>query len=118
MSLDTGLIAHWPLATDARDALGVHHGDARGVQFQGGAAGFDGRAAHIEVPRHSDLQPGAGDFSIAVRIHTAEILDHVLGPIYYRLLLSGDPIDDEYLWDLIVEIAWPAGDQDNQEETP
>jgi len=46
------------------------------------------------------------------------ILDHVLGPIYYRLLLSGDPIDDEYLWDLIVEIPWSAGDQDNQEETP
>ncbi|MGB5382148.1 MAG: TetR/AcrR family transcriptional regulator [Acidimicrobiia bacterium] len=45
------------------------------------------------------------------------ILDHVLGPIYYRLLLSGGPIDDEYLWDLIIEIPWPAGDQDNHEET-
>ncbi len=41
------------------------------------------------------------------------ILDHVLGPIYYRLLLTGDPITDEYLWDLIVAIPWP-----NQPLTP
>ena len=81
MSLDTGLIAHWPLATDANDALGIHDGDARGVQYHGGAAVFDGRAAHIEVPSHPNLQPGTSDFSIAVRIHTAEILDHVLGDI-------------------------------------
>ena len=45
------------------------------------------------------------------------ILDHVLGPIYYRLLLSGDPIDDEYLWDLIVEIPWDTGEQEIQETT-
>lgn len=35
------------------------------------------------------------------------ILDHILGPIYYRLLLTGDPITDEYLWDLIIGIPWP-----------
>ena len=45
------------------------------------------------------------------------ILDHVLGPIYYRLLLSGGPIDDTYLWDLIVAVPWPSGEQDNQNET-
>lgn len=45
------------------------------------------------------------------------ILDHVLGPIYYRLLLSGGPIDDTYLWDLIVEVPWPAGNNDNHDET-
>ena len=45
------------------------------------------------------------------------ILDHVLGPIYYRLLLSGGPIDDTYLWDLIVAVPWPSGEQDNQDET-
>ena len=57
------------------------------------------------------VDPGIPDREIG------RILDHILGPIYYRLLLSGDPIDDEYLWGLIVEIPWPAGDQDNQEET-
>ncbi len=45
------------------------------------------------------------------------ILDHILGPIYYRLLLSGDPIDDEYLWDLIVEVPWDTGEQENQDTT-
>ncbi len=34
------------------------------------------------------------------------ILDHILGPIYYRLLLTGAPVDDEYLWDLIGRIPW------------
>ena len=35
-----------------------------------------------------------------------EMLDHILGPIYYRLLLTGMPIDDEYLWELIGTIPW------------
>lgn len=39
------------------------------------------------------------------------ILDHILGPIYYRLLLTGDPIDDEYLWDLISTIPWSPEEQ-------
>ena len=34
------------------------------------------------------------------------IVDQVVGPIYYRLLLSGDTITDEYLWDLDVTIPW------------
>ena len=34
------------------------------------------------------------------------MLDHILGPIYYRLLLTGADVDDEYLWDLIVAIPW------------
>lgn len=44
------------------------------------------------------------------------ILDHVLGPIYYRLLLSGDPIDDEYLWDLVIALPWSADEPTNQDE--
>ncbi len=43
------------------------------------------------------------------------ILDHILGPIYYRLLLSGDPIDDEYLWELIVALPWSTGEQQDHE---
>jgi len=34
------------------------------------------------------------------------IVDQVVGPIYYRLLLSGDTITDEYLWDLVLTIPW------------
>lgn len=32
------------------------------------------------------------------------ILDHVLGSIYYRLLLTGDAVDDEHLWHLVLDI--------------
>ena len=39
-------------------------------------------------------------------------LDHILGPIYYRLLLTGAPIDDEYLWDLIGTIPWSPSELD------
>lgn len=42
------------------------------------------------------------------------ILDHILGPMYYRLLLTGDPVDDEYLWDLIGSIPWSPEEQLNQ----
>ena len=38
-------------------------------------------------------------------------LDGLLGPIYYRLLLTRAELTDEYLWSLIVEIPWPAVDQ-------
>ncbi len=43
------------------------------------------------------------------------ILDHILGPIYYRLLLTGDPVDDEYLWELIATIPWSPEEQLNQD---
>lgn len=39
------------------------------------------------------------------------MLDHILGPIYYRLLLTGAPLDDEYLWDLIGTIPWSPEEQ-------
>ena len=42
------------------------------------------------------------------------ILDHILGPIYYRLLLTGAPVDDEYLWELIGTIPWSPQEQLNQ----
>lgn len=45
------------------------------------------------------------------------ILDHILGSIYYRLLLSGDPIDDEYLWDLIVPLPWSAEEPQDQDQS-
>ena len=45
---------------------------------------------------------GAGPSSPEVE----RVVDQVVGPIYYRLLLSGDPITDEYLWDLVVTIPW------------
>jgi AcrR family transcriptional regulator len=40
----------------------------------------------------------------------AEHLDRILGPIYYRLLLTGDEITDAYLWDLVVQLPWATAD--------
>lgn len=57
------------------------------------------------------VDPGTSDQEIET------ILDHILGPIYYRLLLSGAPVDDTYLWDLIVAVPWPATQYNIHEET-
>ena len=43
------------------------------------------------------------------------ILDHILGPIYYRLLLTGEPLSDEFLWELIGTIPWSTQDELNDE---
>lgn len=37
------------------------------------------------------------------------ILDQLLGPIYYRLLLTGDPVDDQHLQQLIDDVLPPDG---------
>ncbi|MCB0965576.1 MAG: TetR/AcrR family transcriptional regulator [Ilumatobacter sp.] len=34
------------------------------------------------------------------------VLDRLFGPIYYRLLLTGGDIDDQYLWDLATAVPW------------
>jgi AcrR family transcriptional regulator len=39
------------------------------------------------------------------------LLDRLVGTIYYRLLLTGAPLDDEHLWSLVAEIPWPVGDE-------
>ena len=44
-------------------------------------------------------------------------LDDTLGPIYYRLLLTGAPVDDEYLWDLIVSLPWSPAEHLKQVNT-
>ncbi len=52
------------------------------------------------------LEPGAADGDIEV------ILDRLLGPIFYRILLTGTELSDAYLWDLVISIPWTAeGDQ-------
>ena len=49
-----------------------------------------------------------------VKEHDVEsALDGLLGPIYYRLLLTRVDVTDEYLWDLVVAIPWAVGDDQN-----
>lgn len=48
----------------------------------------------------------------------AALLDRLLGPIYYRLLLTGDEITDAYLWDLVDQIRWTTGSDPDSPQTP
>jgi hypothetical protein len=78
-----GLVAHYPLHGDCRDHSGHHnHGTNHGVQFSGeNAARFNGRDAYIEVANNPALHFGAGDFTLAAWIHTANDLDDVIGDV-------------------------------------
>ena len=76
-----GLVAHWTLASDARDRVGKHHAMNHGVRFTGEHAVFDGIDAWLEVPLSPALLFGKDDFSIAAWIHTKDELDDVLGDV-------------------------------------
>ena len=73
---DLGPVAHWPLATDARDSS-ANRIDAfnHGVEFKADgsdgalAATFNGRGAHLEVQDAAQLQLGDKDFSIALWVN-------------------------------------------------
>jgi len=79
---DDQLIAHWKLASDARDSVGQHHAIQHGgVGFQEQCAVFDGIDGWLEVPAVDRLKLGRQDFSLAMWIHTARQLDDVLGDV-------------------------------------
>jgi hypothetical protein len=90
VDLNMGLVGHWPLAGHTRDISGQGH-DAvnRGADLKapgpngkpGGAAQFDGRGAHLEVPMKPGLRLGKEDFSLAVWVHTDKDLDDVPGDL-------------------------------------
>lgn len=82
------LIAHWPLAGDADDAAGGHHGLANALKYTagpdgkaGGAAVFDGRRSRIRVEDHADLRLGTGDFTCAAWIRCQTPMTNVFGDI-------------------------------------
>lgn len=85
-----GLIAHWRLAGDAKDATGNgHDGENHGADLTergragtvGSAARFDGRDDFIAVSHKPALQVGRGDFSIALWVNTSGNEDDDLGEI-------------------------------------
>ena len=68
------LVAHWPLAEDARDKSGSLHAAIRGgVAFAHvagrQAAQFNGRDGYLEVGDAPALALGRGDFSLALWAH-------------------------------------------------
>jgi hypothetical protein len=95
---DEGLVAHWPLASDARDVSPNQlHAVNHGVQFEPtgkrasgdpapdaparGAAVFNGRTAYLEVPASPKLDRGTGNFSILTWVHTSDAMDDLPGDI-------------------------------------
>jgi hypothetical protein len=89
---DRDLIAHWPLAGDSRDISG-NHLDAtdHGVQFVNKgpdgrtlAATFDGKGSHLAIKSDRRLRLGAGDFTVALWVHSDRLLDDDLGELVTR----------------------------------
>jgi len=86
---DKALVGHWPLAGDTKDVSGRdHHAVNRGVDLKvagpdgktGGAAGFDGRGAHLEVSTKK-IMLGRGDFTLACHVYLERELDGVSGDL-------------------------------------
>lgn len=74
MTHQDGLIAHWPLQGDAKEAAGAGlTAIAKSVTFgqvDGHAAGaFNGADSAIEVSHHDKLQFASGDFSVAAWVN-------------------------------------------------
>lgn len=85
---ETGLVAFWELAENARDYSGhARHAENHGVIFDTSApdgrpaARFDGRAAHLEVPPSLAPRLGTGDFTLSLWICTESVLDDALGDL-------------------------------------
>lgn len=71
-------------------------------------AEFWARRRAIAAPLVRDvLGPGVSEDDIEAT------LDRLLGPIYYRLLLTRTEISDEFLWDLVISIPWTADSDQN-----
>lgn len=79
------LIAHWPLGTDARDALGNHHGVAHKVAFGTtagvSAASFNGLDSRVDVADHPAIRLCNHDFTIAASVRCAKPMTGVFGDI-------------------------------------
>lgn len=85
---DSGLVAHWKLQGSVRDSSGRNnHGKNHGVDLGDEGARFDGRGAYIEVSDSDSLDFSSEDFTIALWVNTAGILDDTLGD----LLTKFDP---------------------------
>jgi len=82
IALEQGLVAHYPLVEDTRDAAGTNDGANHHVTFvQGKGAYFNGLDAFIEVPDAPALHLGTGPFSISAWINTNERSTDTLGDI-------------------------------------
>ncbi len=87
---DKSLVVHWPLAGDSNDTSGNgHHALNCGVDLKaagpdgkpGGAAGFDGRGAHLEISAKKPITLDRGDFTFSCHAYLERDLDGVSGDL-------------------------------------
>ncbi len=82
------LVAHWPLAEDARDVIGSRHGKPASIEFGLGVDGsekpaalFNGRDSMIEIPADQVLNPGTQDFSLTLWVKCEIPMRNTLGDL-------------------------------------
>ncbi len=83
--LNRGLAAHWPLAGDAKAAVGgecqtIPRG-AVDLEAPGASTAFKGCGACLEVPAADAPQLGKGEFTIAVWMQSDEVADVLSGDL-------------------------------------
>ncbi len=81
---------------------GVVGAAARDAELAAAFQGFWLRRRDLAVDLVRDIAGGEPDTDLEI------VLDRLFGPIYYRLLLTGTPITDEYLWDLVLQVPTSA----------
>ncbi|MGH1505325.1 MAG: TetR/AcrR family transcriptional regulator [Acidimicrobiales bacterium] len=95
---------------------GVVGAAARDAELAAAFQGFWLRRRDLAVDLVRDITGSHTNDSHTNDSHTNEsdpndldtVLDRLFGPIYYRLLLTGMPITDEYLWDLVLQVPAPT----------
>ena len=87
MKMEPKCIAHWPLADNANDIVGKHHGIARSLTYTMGpnngvgAATFDGYSSRICIADHPDLRLGTRDFTATAWIRCQTPMTGIFGDI-------------------------------------
>jgi AcrR family transcriptional regulator len=93
--------------TDFGDLVaGVVGASARNDELAVPFRAFWARRRRLAEPLVRDIAGAVGDDHIEV------LLDRLFGPVYYRLLLTGASVDDEYLWGLVTSVPWSIAEQE------
>lgn len=61
--------------------------------------------ARLQAIGLRDLQKAVETGELAVDVRQDVLLDQLWGPLYYRALIAGKPVDDEYLQSLLANLA-------------
>lgn len=77
---ESGLVGYWKLRGDCRDYSGQEH-DGVSEQVDLSVGAFNGHDARVRIDNSSDLQFGAGDFTIAADVFTDQDFNGAFGTI-------------------------------------